>query len=180
MNINKTFQVIVLALFITACNSESHSVDILKEVSSNEIETEVIAEESTEDAAVEEVTGFDIETLPDVNAVYDSTKDLVSAKSFEIASEYELMINYKNESELSAYLSVCTDFTLQEEEVRVDYNSCLLRTSVETQYEATLTIPNDKKSVVMAIWYMDDIKNPHYAIWNNDAEIGYVKEFIVN
>lgn len=117
---------------------------------------------------------------PDPNAIYATTAELIASKSFLLEQEYELVINYKNDDNHYVYLSVCTDFTEGKEEITVNYNSCLLRTSVEGDYAGTVIAANDKHRLVMAIWYFDNPKNPRYVVWENDGDAKGVKIFNVN
>ena len=121
-----------------------------------------------------------VEPELDQNAIYDTTAELISAKSFLLKAEYDLSITYKNESNRSAYLSVCTEFTDGENGIKVNYNSCLLRTSIESSFAGKLTVANDKSNLVMAIWYLDDIENPRYETWENDINATGEKIFDVN
>lgn len=116
----------------------------------------------------------------DPNAVYETTSELVAAKSFLLKPEYDLAINYVNKDGRDAYLSVCTDFTEEADTVKVDYNSCLLRTSISDDYQGVLTVANDNDRLVMAIWYLDDAKNPVYEIWQHDADAEDMQHFSVN
>jgi len=122
----------------------------------------------------------ELEPELDQNAIYDTTAELISAKSFLLKPEYDLSISYKNESNRSAYLSVCTEFTDDENGIKVNYNSCLLRTSIESNFAGTLTVANDKSNLVMAIWYLDDIENPRYETWENDINATGERVFDVN
>lgn len=116
---------------------------------------------------------------PDPNAIYDTTAELIASKSFLLKQEYELAVSFKNDNSRSAYLSVCSEFTDGVEGIKVNYNSCLLRTSIESDYASTLTVANDKNRLVMAIWYLDDTKNPRYEIWENDSDTSEVRKFDV-
>ncbi len=116
----------------------------------------------------------------DPNATYETTAELVVAKSFIIDQEYELTVSYNNDNNLSAYLSVCTEFTEGKSGIKVNYKSCLLRTSIESDYAGTLRVANDKDRLVMAIWYLDDMDNPRYEIWENDRDVIGVRTFEVN
>jgi hypothetical protein len=128
--------------------------------------------------AVEPILAIDI-VEPDPNAIYESTAELIASKSFLLEQEYELAISYKNADDRDAYLSVCTDFTEGEGGIKVNYNSCLLRTAIESDYASTLTVANDKHRLVMAIWYFDDMKNPKYTIWENDGDSKAIRTFDV-
>jgi hypothetical protein len=117
---------------------------------------------------------------PDPNAIYDTTAELIASKSFLLDPEYELAVSYQNDGNRSAYLSVCTEFTEGQDGIKVDYNSCLLRTSIDNDYAGTLTVANNQNRLVMAIWYLDDTKNPRYEIWENSSETNDERKFVVN
>lgn len=116
----------------------------------------------------------------DPNAVYDTTADLVVAKSFLMEQEYDLTIEYADTSNRAAYLSICSEFTQVQLKVSVNYDSCILRTTSNSSYKNIINIPNDKKQLVMAIWYLDDLNNPRYEFWNNDETTSQAKVFSVN
>ena len=117
---------------------------------------------------------------PDPNAIYDTTAELIASKSFLLDPEYELAVSYQNDGNRSAYLSVCTEFTEGQDGIKVDYNSCLLRTSIDNDYAGTLTVANNQNRLVMAIWYLDDTKNPRYEIWENSSATDDERKFVVN
>lgn len=107
---------------------------------------------------------------PDPNAVYDTTAELVVAANFDIKQEYEVNVRYTNTQQRNVYLSVCSDFTNEQDgQVAVNYNSCLLRTSLAGSYNTQLSVANDQNKLVMAIWYLDDVENPRYEFWENDS-----------
>lgn len=107
---------------------------------------------------------------PDPNAVYDTTAELVVAANFDIKQEYEVSVRYTNTQQRNVYLSVCSDFTNEQDgQVAVNYNSCLLRTSLAESYNTQLSVANDQNKLVMAIWYLDDVENPRYEFWENDS-----------
>jgi hypothetical protein len=117
---------------------------------------------------------------PDPNATYETTAELIASKSFLLKPEYELTISYKNKDSRRAYLSICTEFTDLQGSIKVNYNSCLLRTSIESDFAGTLTVANDKNHLVMAIWYLDDTGSPRYETWENDLDTSGPKAFNVN
>jgi len=117
---------------------------------------------------------------PDPDAIYDTTAELIAAKSFLLEPEYELTVSYQNQDTRSVYLSVCTEFTEGQNGIKVNYNSCLLRTSIDNDYAGKLMVANDQNRLVMAIWYLDDTKNPRYEIWENDLDSNGVRNFEVN
>jgi len=116
----------------------------------------------------------------DPNAIYATTAELKATKSFLLKQEYELTVSYRNTDNRSAYLSLCTEFTDGEQGIKVNYNTCILRTSIDSSYEGSLTVANDKKRLVMAIWYLDDTKNPRYEVWENNSDAEGERKFEVN
>lgn len=134
---------------------------------------------STIDESVDETTEIEVEEL-DPNAIYESTAELVVSKAFLIEQEYELAVSYKNKDNRRAYLSVCSEFTEGLEGINVNYNSCLLRTSIEADFADTLKVGNDKNRLVMAIWFLDDTENPRYEVWQNNSEAEGLRRFDVN
>ena len=146
-------------------------------------EVEPVAEVPVEIPAVEVVVAdpeVNDVVEPDPEAVYATTAELVAAKSFLFEPSYELAVSLSNNDKRSIYLSVCSDFIEDDSGISVNYNSCLLRTSIESDYSGTLSVANDKDRLVMAIWYLDDIDNPRYETWENSDDTEADKLFEVN
>lgn len=135
--------------------------------------------QADEAAETNEQAESDVVAL-DPDAIYDTTAELVVANSFLLKQEYEVNVGYQNDSGRSAYLSVCTRFTTDKDDIEVDYDSCLLRTSIDGDYAGTLTVANNQNSLVMAIWYFDDMENPRYEIWGSDSSAEGTRNFYVN
>lgn len=141
-----------------------------------------VAPQSTAPVLIDVVgtdTDTDDDTVPYPDAIYDTTAELVVAKSFLINAEFDLNIRYDSDDGRNRYLSICTEFT-EGEKMKVDYGSCLLRTSSQGSYSTTITVANDKKRLVMAIWDLDDMESPRYEIWENDLSNNNPKNFVVN
>jgi hypothetical protein len=172
MKLTNIALVSMMSLFILACGGGGESSSSPAQV------MPVVVEEP----AVPVVTApIIIETVElDPNAIYDTTAELIASKSFLLEQDYKLDVSYKSEGNRSAYLSVCTEFTEGQHGIKVNYNSCLLRTSIDNDYAGTLTVANDQIRLVMAIWYLDDMKNPRYEVWENDSGTNNVKKFDVN
>jgi hypothetical protein len=172
MKLKNIALVSMMSLFIFACGGGGDS-------SKTSIPTTVaVVEEPVVAIVIAPVVTDIIE--PDPNAIYDTTADLIASKSFLLEQEYALAVSYKSDDSRNAYLSVCTDFNEGVKGIKVNYNSCLLRTSIESDYAGTLMIPNDQNSLVMAIWYLDDTKNPRYEVWNNGIDSNAERKFEVN
>lgn len=121
-----------------------------------------------------------VSSPPPPAVTYNTTSELVVPKSFLIEQEYDLSIAYTDDANREVYLSICSDFTNEQSTITVNYNSCILRTASDGNYTNTVSIPNDKNQLVMAIWYLDDLNNPRYEFWNNDEATGTTKVFDVN
>lgn len=139
-----------------------------------------VVDEVVLSVAVQPIVIDTVEPELDPDAIYDTTAELVAAKSFLLEHEYELAVSYQSDERRSAYLSVCTEFTEGQYGIKVNYNSCLLRTSIEGDYAGTLKVSNDKSRLVMAIWYLDEIKKPRYEVWENNENTKSIKHFDVN
>jgi hypothetical protein len=181
MKLTNIARILMMTLLLVACGGggDSASTNVTPTV---EKVTAPIIEPTVDPVVVsvpEPTEDPIVEPEPDPNAVYASTAELIASRKFLLNHEYELAVSYKNEPNRSAYLSVCSEFT-EGADIKVNYNSCLLRTSVEASYAGTLRVPNDKNRLIMAIWYFDDVNNPRYEIWENDNDSSTLSTFKVN
>ncbi len=179
----------MMSLLMVACggggesSSANSSSNTTTTVAPIEPIHELVAETTTEPITDEPVLNSPVvsdDVTPDPNAVYDSTAELIAAKSFLLEPEFQLAVRYKNNDNRRAYLSICSEFTQGEAGFEINYNSCLLRSSIESDYSATLSVANDKNQLVMAIWYLDDAQNPRYETWENSYDAKAPKVFNVN
>ncbi|NQZ20904.1 MAG: hypothetical protein HRT53_02515 [Colwellia sp.] len=160
--------ILIMSLFIVACGGGSSGSEPIAPV----VDVPIIIDDGGDDDDDEEEI--------DPNAVYATTAELKATKSFLLKQEYELTVSYKNASNRNAYLSVCTEFTEGEYGIKVNYNTCLLRTSIDKSYTGSLIVANDKNRLVMAIWYFDDVKSPRYEVWENNSDAEGERKFDVN
>ena len=102
MKLTNIVLISILNLLMAACGGggESDSSTSTPTVLSTPDPVDPIVEEPVEEVEVE----------LDPNATYETTAELVVARAFIIEQEYELTVSYKNDNNLSAYLSVCTEF----------------------------------------------------------------------
>lgn len=169
MNLIKTLVVLTFSVVVIGCGGGSGSDNNTVASETNVSVTESVTQEvmPTETAPIiKEETEAEI----DPNAVYSSTAELVVAKSFLLEPEYDLQVNYVNTNEQNIYLSVCTDFEESNTGIEVNYESCLVRTSVTESFQEYITIPNDKTKVVMAIWDLDNPQEPRFETWEYSTE----------
>jgi hypothetical protein len=166
MKLTNIVAILIMSLFLVACGGGSSGSDPVVP--------------PIEEPPVKDDGDDDDDDEIDPNAIYATTAELKAAKSFLLKQEYELTVSYKNAGNRNAYLSVCTEFTDGEYGIKVNYNTCLLRTSIESGYAGKLTVANDKNRLVMAIWYLDDTKNPRYEVWENSSNAEGERKFEVN
>jgi len=183
MNITNISVITLMSLLVAACGGGGGGESSSPSTTTSSTTTVVTIVEDPApqviDLPVEDVPIVDNSVEPDPNATYDTTADLIASKSFLLKPEYELAVSYSNEGDRPIYLSVCSEFTEEEARIKVNYNSCLVRTSLESNYSGTLTVANNKNDLIMAIWYLDDIDNPRYEIWRNDNSTDEIKTFCV-
>lgn len=118
--------------------------------------------------------------IADPNATYETTAELIANRDFNLNQEYQLTVNYKAREARNVYLSLCSDFTQTQESIEVDYNSCLMRTATNSDYSGVVNVAAENQQLVMAIWYLDDINNPRFVVWENDSQQIGDKTFVVN
>lgn len=118
--------------------------------------------------------------VADPNATYETTAELIANRDFNLSQEYQLTVNYKAREARNVYLSLCSDFTQTQERIDVDYNSCLMRTATNSDYSGVVNVAAENQQLVMAIWYLDDINNPRFVVWENNSQQIGDKTFVVN
>ncbi len=176
MKLTNIVAILIMSFFIVACGGGSSGSDPIVPP----IEEPPVKDDGGDDGGDDDDDDDDDDGEIDPNAIYATTAELKAAKSFLLKQEYELTVSYKNDGNRNAYLSVCTEFTEGQYGIKVNYNTCLLRTSIESGYAGKLTVANDKNRLVMAIWYLDDIKNPRYEVWDNSSDAEGERKFEVN
>ena len=107
---------------------------------------------------------------PTIPVSDDSAKDLVSNSNFNFSSSYKLDVDVdiSNNTKERAFLSVCSNFTEDDGEVKkIDYENCILRTGLDQgRYQGELKVTNDKVKLVSAIWFYDSVRAPIISVWN--------------
>lgn len=176
--------VLAMCVWLAACGGGSSSGTESNQFDQSSNETESaeglpISEEVDldESSTIDEPLRLedDREPLPE----YASTSELVAESSFLLEPEYELTIRYESPNSSDGYLSICTEFELEGAITRVDYDSCILRTSINGDYLDTLSVPNDKTRLVMAVWFFDMPESPEYNFWEK-SEVNDSLLFAVN
>lgn len=178
--LTKTFIASLSTLLVSCGGSDDTEENIVSSVTT-EVDAVTQISQPVEEVEVVEVVEQSTyeEVKPDPDAIYETTAQLVAAKSFLLETQYDLEVSFINQEQRRAYISVCSDFS-ESEAMKVNYNSCIVRTSVTGSYSDTITVGNDNQELVMAIWYFDDINNPRYEVWQNTQNGDNTKVFSVN
>lgn len=175
--LTKTFIASLSTLLVSCGGSDDTEVNNVSTVTT-EVDAVTQISQPVEEVEVVEQSTYE-EVKPDPDAIYDTTAKLVAAKSFLLEAQYDLEVSFTNQAQRKAYISICSDFS-ESEAMKVNYNSCIVRTSVTGSYSDTITVGNDNQELVMAIWYFDDINNPRYEVWQNTQNGDNTKVFSVN
>ncbi len=173
MKLTKSVLLIILTSFFYGCGGDSDETTANDTAPVTSVTPDPVDLSAETSEVVEEV-------VPDPDAIYDSTADLVVATSFLLEPEYQLAVSYVNTEKREVYLSICTDFAEGDAGMKVDYNSCLIRTAIKEDFSSTIAVANDKLSLVMAIWYFDDMNNPRFEVWENEGGDQSALKFEVN
>jgi hypothetical protein len=112
------------------------------------------------------VTSMPLEESLDQGAV--ATADLRVPAGYSFNQTYALELAVANQQQRAGYLSVCSDFSQQEQGYVVNYANCQLRVALEGDFAATLDLPNNVSSVLAVVWYFDTDQPADFAVWEKD------------
>jgi len=174
--------VLAFSLSLAACGGGGGGGSSSPSVTASANSTELTLEREVLEPALETVVNTDVIELiiavdPDPDAVYDSTAELIVPSSFTFEQEYALEVNISNVDNRKAYISICSDFSEEGDDLIVNYNSCLLRTSIKGAFRHQLLVPNNTLALVMAIWYLDEPQSPRFEKWHkSEGEIFVVHD----
>jgi len=166
------YRLLLLSIFLSACGGggsenstpvpavdESQPVDIVIEANQNQL---VVTEFSL-------VESSPLEAGAAIESTAQTSHEIVVPDNFSLNSErsFNLRINRSEDDNQAAYLSLCSDYKQHSNgSYSINYESCLLRTSLsEINYEAVITVTNDTKGLVAALWFMNESKKPIFTDW---------------
>ncbi|MDB9894746.1 hypothetical protein OAC77_03210 [Reinekea forsetii] len=112
------------------------------------------------------VAALPLEESLDQGAV--ATADLRVPAGYSFNQTYALELAVANQQQRAGYLSVCSDFSQQEQGYVVNYANCQLRVALEGDFAATLDLPNNVSSVLAVVWYFDTDQPADFAVWEKD------------
>lgn len=104
-----------------------------------------------------------------IKSTAKASREISVPDNFALNSERQLTlrITRSTDDSQSAYLSLCSDYQHNSDgSYNINYDSCLLRTSLnDINYQAVITVTNDTKGLVAALWFMDESKAPLIKDW---------------
>lgn len=107
-------------------------------------------------------------TAPPVEEII-LTSDLVSTPDFNFISNADLGVTLpiSPSTSVSYFINICTDFSVENNEVTINYDSCKLRTSLKTQAQPfSLFLSTAELKLVAQIWPIEAGAQPINIFWN--------------
>lgn len=123
--------------------------------------------------------GGDEEKKPSVKTIITTdktitTSDLISAPDFNFISStnLEVVLPASPSTTVSYFISICTDFYKENDEVIINYDSCKLRTTLTSSEQTfTLSLSTVEVELIAQIWPIEEDAQPINVHWNI-AEFG--------
>lgn len=98
------------------------------------------------------------------------TSELTAEDDFSFTSSYDISVSIDLGSDTSQYLNICHEFTNPSSTPIVNYGSCVLKAPLQNgQYAGSISLTNDVKDLVIAIWGYDGAE-PSYYFWNRTSQ----------
>jgi len=105
-----------------------------------------------------------------------TTDDLISNTSFEFTSGFELtlILSALEESEVQHFVNVCSDYTQDNQNYIINYDSCRLRAPfTETQQHFDISLSAAETTLIAQVWPIENNATPINFFWSradNDEE----------
>ena len=171
---NKLYSFVLLSTLLTACGGGgSESITALPAAGSGVNQPSNILPDPVQSQPA--VTEFSLEGNDPMEAgvIIESTAqtshEIVVPDGFSLSSQrsFNLRISRSEDDNQAAYLSLCSDYQQHSGgSYTINYNSCLLRTSLnDINYETVITVTNDTAGLVAVLWFMDERKDPLITDW---------------
>jgi len=181
-NLSKTsiLSAISLSIVLTACgggggggntnvsadNPPSEPVAIETVTDPIEVNPPSVQPEFTE-VSLQEQNPQEITTV--IASTASTSHEIIVPDGFSLNSErlFDFKIMRSDTDNQAAYLSICSDYQQDSEGTFIiNYDSCLLRTSLENiNYETVISVTNNTKSLVAALWFKNPDKEPLIQDW---------------
>ena len=111
------------------------------------------------------------EATPAVIEPTITTSELISEPDFDFISSTDLVVTIpaSPSTTVSYFINICTDFYNENEKVKINYESCKLRTILSTlEQPFTLSLSNAELALVAQIWPIEEGAHAVTLYWNID------------
>ncbi len=98
-----------------------------------------------------------------------NTSELVSEPDFDFISntDVHIIIPASPSTAVRYFINICTDFFKENDEMKINYKSCKLRTALTTLVQPfTLSLSNAEVMLVAQIWPIEEAAQPITFYWN--------------
>ncbi|MGL1956930.1 MAG: hypothetical protein OCD00_06385 [Colwellia sp.] len=113
-----------------------------------------------------------VESAPSVEEVTEeviTTSDLISEPDFDFISSVRLdvILPPSPSTVVRYFLNICTDYSEENGEVEINYDSCKLRASLTTQEQLfSLSLSSAEFRLIAQIWPIENGSQPINIYWN--------------
>ena len=109
-----------------------------------------------------------------VTAIQSSTS-LSTSKEFDFVNNFKLDLKIDQTKSLSRslYINVCSDYVELNGTYQINYDSCLLRTSVrEGLSEYKIILSQNETQLIAQLWLIEEMAEPVNYFWDKTVEPG--------
>jgi hypothetical protein len=99
-----------------------------------------------------------------------TTAELLVDRAYTLKQEFPLAIDVTPTDQAVSYLSICSEFDLDQPEYAINYDSCLIRTAVDGPASYTLQVPNAVETLVAVRWQYEAGTEPVYSFWDREQD----------
>ncbi|NMP32091.1 hypothetical protein HII17_10975 [Thalassotalea sp. M1531] len=103
-----------------------------------------------------------------------TTGELISTPEFSFIGSFDLTINIAEapEGSIQYYINICSEFTEENNEIIVNYDSCMLRTFLTSQPQSfELALSESQSTLVAQIWPMENNAVVIDVFWQKQGEV---------
>jgi hypothetical protein len=97
-----------------------------------------------------------------------TTAELFVDRAYTLKQERPLAIEVSPTDQAVSYLSICSEFDLDQPGYAINYDSCLIRSAVDGPASFTLQVPNAVEALVAVRWHYEAGTEPVYSFWDRE------------
>ncbi|MCP4077409.1 MAG: hypothetical protein GY744_14655 [Gammaproteobacteria bacterium] len=107
------------------------------------------------------------------NSASTKIDDLVVSSDFDFIGGETLAIDieYEGSPQQRLYLNICSDFIQVDGQYQVNYSSCLLRTSIQSQYKKfEIALSSNEQKLLAQVWPLVNGATPENHLWDRSED----------